>query len=161
MYKLILSNKKNKKKGIALVIFMIVMLILFLLFGALTYRVQTSMLISRNNYIETQAEATAQAAARHAISVISLIGFDNFPNTIINPPFNLNTANEPTSVPATTYDLARDPAGNPPPNSPINNTTLANLSSVQLTRDFSYRVCTWQYDPNNNRYSMRIKIFVF
>ncbi|MFN4246014.1 MAG: hypothetical protein ACK4F9_07745, partial [Brevinematia bacterium] len=148
MKKLIVLHKKAVKKGIALVIFMIVMLILFILFGALTYRVQTSMLISRNNYIETQAEAAAQAASRHALSVISLVGFDNFPsNIIIDPPSNLSTANEPNSVPNRTYDLARDPNGNPPPNSLINNARLTSLSLIQLTPDFSYRVCTWQYDP--------------
>ncbi|MCS6955566.1 MAG: hypothetical protein NZM44_04355 [Candidatus Calescibacterium sp.] len=152
--------KKNTfKKGAALVIFIIVMSILFILFGALTYRIQTTMLISRNNYIETQAEATAQAATRHAISTISLVGLDNFPNTIIDPPNNIRIANEPTSTPQQTYDLGVFP----PQNSTtlLNNANINSLTNNQLNRDFSYRICVWQYDPTSNRNSIRIKIFTF
>lgn len=153
-------KKKNKyNRGIALVLFIIVMAIILILFGGLTYRVQTTMLISRNNYIETQAEATAQAALRHALSNITRVGFDNFPNNIINPPLDIRTANEPNSIPPLTYDLGLIPLSNPP--QLINNATLANLQNNQLNNDFSYRICVWQYDPTNNRYSMRVKIFVF
>lgn len=152
-------NKKRSLKGVALITYIIVMTIIFLLFGALTYRVQTTIFISRNNYIETQSEMTAQAAARHALSTISNVGFDNFSPTIINPPSDMRIANEPNSVPPQTYDLGIFPPNNS--TTLLSNITLANLYNNQLDNNFSYRICVWQYDPTSNRYSMRVKIFVF
>ncbi|MCS7165220.1 MAG: hypothetical protein RMJ51_02950 [Candidatus Calescibacterium sp.] len=151
-------KKTISKKGAALVIFMIVMTILFLLFGALTYRIQTTMLISRNNYIETQAEATAQAAAKHALSIISAVGLTNFTQRI-DPPNDVRRANEPASTPQRTYDLG---VLRPQDSTTLlNNANINSLTNNQLNPDFSYRICVWQYDPSPDQSSIRIKIFVF
>lgn len=141
----------KKQKGIAMVVFLMVLLILFILFGALTYRVQTSLFLVRNSYLEVQAEATANAAARHAIRVIS--GNSNFSSNI-DPPTN-SSASEPFAVPSPTYDLA---SNNPNQSTTINSFT--QLSEVPLGNSFSYRICVWQYNQQDQPDIIRVKIFV-
>jgi len=139
----------KKQKGIAMVVFLMVLLILFILFGALTYRVQTSLFLVRNGYLEVQAEATANGAAKHALRVIA----NNIFSSNIDPPTNFS-ASEPFSVPSPTYDLA---SNNPDQRIQINSFT--QLSEVPLGNGFSYRICVWQYDPNQPGI-IRVKIFV-
>jgi len=166
--------KIKKQKGIAMVVFLMVLLILFILFGALTYRVQTSLFLVRNSYLEVQAEATANAAARHAIRVISNIPVNNTDNSIfplnIEPPTNFS-ASEPFAVPSDTYDLAYyDPNSNNPSQSiqSVQISSFTQLREVPLGNGFSYRICVWQYTPPDSNQPdtidqagiIRVKIFV-
>lgn len=152
-----IKNSNRNGRGIAMIIFLFIILILFVLFGAITYRVFGPNTISRNIYVLTQAEFVANAAVRHALTIVSTVGIGNFPN--VQPP-NDNIPNLPNSVPNTTYDLG---ATNIPNN--VNdiqkvNSNLANFNDNRINNDFSYRICVWKYDTNNPN-TMRIKIFVF
>ena len=145
------------KSGIALITFLFIMLILFILFGALTYRIIVSNSFSRNNYVLTEAEFVANSAVRHALTIVANVGIGNF-NTV-NPPSD-NTANLPLSIPFITYDLGVRNIPASANDIKVNNARLIDLTQNSINRDFSYRVCVWKYDPNNPNL-MRIKVFVF
>ncbi len=155
--KILPKNSRKYSKGIALIIFLFIILILFILFGALTYRINLSNSISRNNYVLTQAEFVANSAVRHALVIVNNVGMGNFAN--VAPPNN-NNANLPSTVPNTTYDLGVQTIPNNINDILRNNANLNSLQNNFINNNFSYRVCVWRYDVNNPN-TMRIKIFVF
>ncbi|MEN3014513.1 MAG: hypothetical protein ABDH21_00395 [bacterium] len=117
------------------------------------------MLITKNNFLEVQAECIAQAAARHALCSISSVGINNFPNIEISPPSTLNFRNDLTLVPQQTYDLGAYPMQGV--TNLRTNITMDQLYKNKVDSTFSYSICTWEYTPQVNRYYMRVKIFVF
>ncbi|MCX7871246.1 MAG: hypothetical protein N2485_06745 [bacterium] len=151
-------KKQRSTKGVALIIFLFIILILFVLFGALTYRVNVSNAISRNTYVLTEAEFVANSAVRHALTIVTNVGIGNFSS--VQPP-NDNSANFPTTLPATTYDLGVVSIPNNLNDILRNNANLNSLTNNFVNNNFSYRVCVWKYDPNNNPNIMRVKVFVF
>jgi hypothetical protein len=101
----------------------------------------------------------ANAATRHALNMVANIGMTNF-STPVNPPDN-NSANFPSTTPATTYDLGRQNIPNNVNDLLVNNANLSRLTNNIINRDFSYRICIWKYDRNINPNLMRVKVFIF
>jgi hypothetical protein len=124
----------------------------------LSYRIFVSNLYSRNIYILTQAEFVANAATRHALNMVANIGMSNF--RAVNPPNN-DSANFPSTTPATTYDLGRQNIPNNVNDLLVNNANLSRLTNNIINRNFSYRICIWKYDKNINPNLMRVKVFIF
>ncbi len=91
--------------------------------------------------------------------MVANIGMTNF-STPVNPPDN-NSANFPSTTPATTYDLGRQNIPNNVNDLLVNNANLSRLTNNIINRDFSYRICIWKYDRNINPNLMRVKVFIF